>query len=68
MFFNLGIWQSVEKSENFIERLHSSKIGFARIFAPSFKNFPERLSIPGDLSIFISFSNCIQGLQSRMKI
>ena len=40
-----------------MERLHSSGNGFARIFAPSFKNFPERLSIPVALSIFISFSN-----------
>ena len=40
-----------------LERLHSSENGFARIFAPSFKNFPERLSISAALSIFISFSN-----------
>ena len=56
--FNLAIWQSVGKSEYFMERLHSSEIGFARIFAPSFKNFPERLSIPAALSTVISFSNC----------
>ena len=41
-----------------MERLHSSEIGFARKFTPSFKNFPERLSIPAALSISICFSNC----------
>ena len=40
-----------------MERLHILVIGFAKIFAPSFKNFPERLSIPAALSIFISFNN-----------
>ena len=40
-----------------MERLQFWEIGFARIFAPSFKNFPERLSIPAALSIFISFNN-----------
>ena len=28
-----------------------------RFYAPSFKNLPERLSIPDALSIFISFNN-----------
>ena len=41
-----------------MERLHSSDIGFARIFAPSFKNLPERLSISAALPTFTSFSNC----------
>ena len=41
-----------------MERLHSLEIGFARILAPSLKNFPERLSIPAALSIFISFTSC----------
>ena len=40
-----------------MERLHILEIGFARIFAPSFKHFHEILSIPAALSIFISFSN-----------
>ena len=55
--FNFAIWQSVGKIEYFMKRLHILEIGFARIFAPSFKNFPERLSIPAALSIFISFNN-----------
>ena len=55
LIFNLATcW----KNEYFMEILHSSEISFARIFAPSYKNFPERLSIPAALSIFISFSNC----------
>ena len=41
-----------------MERLHISEISFARIFAPSFKNFPERLPIPTVLSIFLYFNNC----------
>ena len=40
-----------------MERLHISEIGSARVFAPSFKNFPERLLIPAALSIFTSFNN-----------
>ena len=40
-----------------MERLHILEIGSARIFAPSFKNFPERLLISAALSIFISFNN-----------
>ena len=55
--FNLATWQSVGKTDYFMERLHILEIGFASIFAPSFKNFPERLSIPAALSIFISFNN-----------
>ena len=39
-------------------RLHISEICFVRVFAPSFGNFPEKLSLPTVLSIFISFSNC----------
>ena len=40
-----------------MERLHILEIGFAMMFAPSFQNFPGRLSIPGALSIFISFNS-----------
>ena len=61
--FNLATWQSVGKTESFMERLHILEIGFARIFAPFFKNFPERLLIQAALSIFLSFDNFI--VQSR---
>ena len=57
-WFYLIIWQFVEKSEYFVERLHISKIGFAKILVLSLKNFPERWSIPATLFIFISISNC----------
>ena len=40
-----------------MKRLHILEIGFARIFALSFKNLPERLSIPIASSIFRSFNN-----------
>ena len=49
--FNLAIWQSLGKMEYLMKRLHILEIGFARIFAPSFKTFRERLSI------LISFNN-----------
>ena len=56
--FNLVIRQPVGKSEYFMERLPISEIGFSKVLVPSFRNFPERLSIPAALSIFIFFSNC----------
>ena len=40
-----------------MERLHILQIGLARIFAPSFKNFPEMFSIQAASFIFISFNN-----------
>ena len=40
-----------------MERLHILEIGFARMFAPSFKNLPERSSVSAALSIFISHNN-----------
>ena len=55
--FNLAIWQSVGNKEYFIERLQIFEIGFAKILAPSFRNFQERWSIPAALSGIISFSN-----------
>ena len=55
--FNLATWQSVRKTEFFRERFYILEIGFARIVASSFKNFPERLLIPPALSICISFNN-----------
>ena len=44
--FNLAILQLLGKSPEEMEILNISAIGFARIFAPSFKNLPEILSIP----------------------
>ena len=44
--FNLAILQSLGKSPEEMEVLHISAIGFARIFATSFKNLPQILSIP----------------------
>ena len=44
--FNLAILQSLEKSPEEMEILYIFAIGFARIFARSFKNLPEILSIP----------------------
>ena len=53
--FNLAILQSLEKSPEEMEILHIFAIGFARIFAPSFKNLPEILSIP---AAFEMSTNC----------
>ena len=38
--FNLAILQSLGKSPEEMEMLHIFALGFARIFAPSFKNVP----------------------------
>ena len=40
-----------------MERLQILEIGLAKILDPSFRNFPERLSIPAALSGFTSFNN-----------
>ena len=46
---NLAAWQSVGKTEYFMERLRILGIGFARIFAPSiflsFNNFSTTSSV-----------------------
>ena len=48
--FNLAILQSLGKSPEEMGMLHI----FARISAPSFKNFPEILSIPADFEMSIN--------------
>ena len=40
-----------------MERLHNSLIGFAKIHAPSFKNFPEIWSIPAVFVTSTFFDN-----------
>ena len=40
-----------------MERLHILETGFTSIFAPSLKNFSERLFIPADFFVFIYFNN-----------
>ena len=42
-----------------MEKLRILEIGFTWIFAPSFKNFPEGLSIQSALSIFLSFKSSV---------
>ena len=56
--FNLAIFQSLGKNNEEMEILHIFAIGFARIFAPSFNNLPEILSIPAafDMSIHCKIS------------
>ena len=46
--------QALGKALEVIDRLQISLRGFARISAPSFKNFPERLSMPAafEMSMF----------------
>ena len=53
--FNLAILQSFGKSPEEIGVLHISAMGFARVFAPSFKNLPEILSIPAALLLLLVF-------------
>ena len=52
--FNLTILQSLGKSPDQMEILHIFAIGFTRIFAPSFKSFPEILSIPAAFEMSIN--------------
>ena len=46
-----------------MERFHILVIGFAKMTAPSFKNLPERLSIPAALEISI-FLNSFRAISS----
>ena len=50
LFLKIGLsfatLQAFGKALEVIDRLQISLRGFARISAPSFKNFPERLSMP----------------------
>ena len=56
-FLKLGlrsaVLQAFEKVLKVIDRLQISRRGLARISAPSFKNFPERLSMPAAFEILI---------------
>ena len=61
--FNLAILQSFGKSPEEMEILHISAIGFARIFAPSFKILPEILSI---LTAFEMSINCKNFFHSQI--
>ena len=51
--FNVALLQSLRKSPEEMEVLHISATGFARIFAPSFKNLTNILSIPSAYEISI---------------
>ena len=52
--FNLAILQSLAKSPEEMEIFHIFAIGFARIFAPSFKSLFEILSIPAAFEMSIN--------------
>ena len=52
--FNLAILQSLGKSPEEMEILHIFAIVFARMFAPSFKNLPEVLSVPAAFEMSIN--------------
>ena len=63
--FNFAIWQSVGKSEYFMDRLHILEIGFARIFAPDhlFKIFLKDYVYQQLYLYSYSLVNTVQGLQ-----
>ena len=50
---SLAILQSKEIFERFIERLDSFDIGKAKTTVPSFKNLPDKLSIPTVFSTYL---------------
>ena len=54
---NLAILQSKGNSERFIESLHSFDSGKAKTTAPSFKNLPDKFSVPAAFSGLVSLSN-----------
>ena len=54
---NLAILQSKGNFECFIERIYSFDIGKAKTTAPSFKNLPDKLSIPVAFSGLVYLSN-----------
>ena len=68
--FNLAILQSLGKSPDEMEILHIFVIGFARIFAPSFKNLPEILSISAafEMSINYKTSKTFSAVKFRLKL
>ena len=52
--FNLATLKSLGKSPEEMEILRIFVIGFARVFAPSFRNRPEILSIPAAFEMSIN--------------
>ena len=54
---SFAILQSKGNFERFIERLQSVDISKAKTTAPSFKNLPDKLSIPAAFSGLVSLSN-----------
>ena len=54
---SLAILQSKGNFQRFIERLHSFDISKAKTTAPSFRNLPDKLSIPAAFSELVSVSN-----------
>ena len=69
--FNLAILQSLEKIPEKIEILHIFAIGFARIFATSFKNLSEFLSIPAAFEMSINCKTSkifFSGAKFRLKL
>ena len=52
--FNLAILQSLGKNPDEMEKFHIFAIGFARIFAPTFKNLLEILSISAAFEMSIN--------------
>ena len=66
--FNLAIWQPVGKGDYFMERLHSSQIGFARIFAPSLKIFLKDYLYQQLYLYSYPLVTVVQGIRSHLKI
>ena len=55
--FNFASLHGSGKIFDFMEKLHISVAGFAKMTAPSFKNLPGRLSAPAALEISIFFNS-----------
>ena len=68
--FSFATLQALGKTPREIDRLQRAEAGFARTSAPSFKNYPERLSIRAALELLIScmiFKTCFSVVLTRQK-
>ena len=69
--FNFVIFQSFGKSPKEMDILYIFTTCFARIFPPTFKNFPETLSIPTAFEVSIhckTSETLISVVRARLKL
>ena len=68
--FSFATLQALGKTPREIDRSQRAETGFARMSAPSFKDFPESLSLQVALELLIScmiFKTCFSVVPTRQK-